>query len=522
MTWDYIIVGAGSAGCALAYELAKSRADPTILVIEAGGTDGSPFIKVPAGQIRAIASNAWAFESEPDPTRNGRKELWQRGRVLGGSSSINGMMYVRGAAADFDRWAHQLNDASWSAQRVLPLYRDLETSDQHGELRGHHGPLHVRTVKHPHMITRAFVDSARTAGLPFNPDYNGESQEGVSYAQLNQRGGFRCSAADAFLKPLVRRKRVQLLLNAEVLKVEMVRGRASGVTVSHAGSTRTETAARVILCGGAINTPKLLMLSGIGDSQHLESLGISTTQHLPGVGRNLRDHPLLRMSYETTVPTYSLTEGFLQKLGIATRFALGREGPLANIFEAGAFLKSAPSVAQPDMQLHFLAIGYSTAPNGTLQLATQPSVTVLLNKSYPTSSGTILLRSADPLQAPLLNPRLLAEESDIRTLLEGVRVVRDIMATAPMSHYVKTELLPGPGVDVRQHLLANVGIAYHPIGTCQMGTAPEAVVGSDLRVHGVENLWVADASVMPDLISGNTNAVCMMIGAKLGRELAAS
>jgi len=524
MHWDIIIVGAGSAGCALAGELAHSGSQPKVLLLEAGGQDNSPFIKFPAGQIRAIGKHAWPYVSQPDATRNNVSEGWWRGRVLGGSSSINGMMYVRGAARDFDRWDEEVgraNQASWSAAAVMPIFKALEHADQQGAERGHEGPLYVRTVRHPHRLTRAFVQSAIAHGIAFNPDYNGASQEGVSYAQLSQKDGLRCSAADAFLKPLRAYPNVTVWTDALVKKIELEGARAVGVTLLREGQTRTETADTIVLCAGAINSPQLLMLSGIGDPDELERVGIPVRAVLPGVGANLQDHPLLRLTYRVNVESFNLTGGWPQKLSVASQFALRREGPIANLFEGAAFVRTSPREPAPDVQLHFIPLGYTPTPDGGIGLAAIPSVSVLLNASYPKSRGRIRLASANPDDAPLIEPRIFADERDLETLVKGVAIVRAIMATQPIAGFVEEEIAPGAqdGVTLKDYIRAKTGIAFHPVGTCKMGVGPNAVVSPALNVHGVDNLYIADASIMPSLISGNTNAVCMMIGKKLGQSL---
>jgi choline dehydrogenase len=524
MRWDYIIVGAGSAGCALAWQLAHQAREPKILVIEAGASDRSPYIRVPLGQIRAITRYDWGYRSEPDPSRRGTSEAWLRGKVLGGSSSINGMLYVKGAASDFDRWAELCGTSGgWSSAQVLPIFRELECSDRPG--RGRDGRMYVRTVRYPHSITDAFIQAAGTRGYLFNEDYNGQGQEGVGYAQLSQRGGLRCSAADAFLKPLVNQKKVTLLTNAVVERVEFANGHATGVVFTREGNKCRESARQIVLCAGTIGSPQILMLSGVGDPEELARHNIPVVLSLPGVGRNLAEHPLLRLMYRTTVPTYNVTAGMLQQLKFAAMYLWHRAGPLANPFEAIAFLRSSLMQPHPDIQLHFLPLGYLTHPDGSVELASVPSVTVLLNKSHPISRGRIRLASARATDAPLIECRLLEEDSDLDTLVQGVRVVRAIMEAKPIARWIEQEVSPGRGLDdpsaLRDYIRRHTTIAAHPVGTCRMGKDVQAVVDPDLRVHGTQNLWVADASVMPDLISGNTNAVCMMIGAKLGKSLAA-
>lgn len=520
MNWDYLIVGAGSAGCALAYELVRSGRK--VLLVEAGGRDRSLFIKVAAAQPQACARHDWGYWSQPDPSRNGATENWVRGRVLGGSSSINGTMYTRGTPADFDRW----NVPGWSGQDVLPIFREFENSDQSGALRGHSGPLHIRTVRHPHAITRAFVESARAAGHPFNEDYNGERQEGVSYAQLSQRRGWRCSAADAFLKPLRGKKNLELVLDATVEKIEFDAGRAVGVRFVQRGKRRRETAHHIILCAGVINTPQLLMLSGIGDPAELERHDIAVVLELRGVGRQLKEQPMLRLAYRTKTPSYNLTEGPLQKLGIAAKFLARGEGPISNLFEAAAFLKSSAAEPVPDLQVIFMPMEYLKLPGGGYGLAPYPSVSVLILGSFPRSRGRVRLAIDNASDPPRIECRLLEEQADVDTLVRGIGEIRRIMSTPPIANLVSEETSPGARIAepsaLQEHVRDHAGISLHPIGTCRMGTDADSVVGPDLRVHGTENLWIADASIIPEHMSANMNAVCILIGLKLGKQLTAA
>jgi choline dehydrogenase len=404
------------------------------------------------------------------------------------------MMYVRGAArdCDFDRWDEEVgraNQASWSAAAVMPIFKALEHADQQGAERGHEGPLYVRTVRHPHRLTRALVESAIAHGVPFNPDYNGESQEGVSYAQLSRKGGLRCSAADAFLKPLRAYSNVTAWTDALVKKIEIEGARAVGVTFLCESLTCTETADTIVLC----------------------------------VGANLQDHPLLRLTYRVNVERFNLSGGWPQKLGVASQFVLRREGPIANLFEGAAFLRTSPREPAPDIQLHFIPLGYTPTPDGGIGLAAIPSVSVLLNASYPKSRGRIRLPSANPDDVLLIEPRIFADGRDLETLVKGVAIVRAIMATQPVAGFVEEKIAPGAsaqdGVALKDYIRAKTGIAFHPVGTCKMGLGPNAVVSPALNVHGFDNLYVGDASIMPSLISGNTNAVCMMIGKKAGQSL---
>jgi choline dehydrogenase len=521
MQWDYIIVGAGSAGCAAAYQLALSTHN-RVLLIESGGTNCSPYIKIPGLVQKAAEKFDWGYVSQPDPSREGKTEHWTRGRVLGGSSSVNGMMFVRGAPHDFDRWAAAGN-SGWSYADVLPLYQEMETSDQVGPLRGPHGPLHVRTVCGAHPLTEAFVASATAAGFPFNSDYNGATQEGVSYAQLSQRRGLRCSSADAFIGSLRGRPNFCLLLNTHVDRLHISNRAVTGVMCTKNGTPENIAARRVILCAGAINSPQLLMLSGIGESSALRELGIDTVMDAPEVGRNLQDHPLVRAVYKTRVQSNNLTGGFWQRLKIASDFLSHGRGPIATAFEATAFLKTSTDLGCPDIQLHFVAMGVVNDGDRKSPFLRYPSVSVYVNANYPKSCGQVRLASREPIDAPIIDCRLMGHSDDLQTLVRGVGVVRTIMAARPMRDLIALEVVPGgtypSSESLKRYIPKHSEIAYHPIGTCRMGSDAGAVVTPDLRVNGVDNLWIADASIMPDLVSGNTNAVCMMIGMKLGKYL---
>ena len=517
--WDYVIVGAGSSGCALTEELVKTGR--SVLLLEAGGRDNSFFIKVPAGQLRAIRKYDWGYFTEPDMSRNGVVEHWARGRVLGGSSSVNGTMYTRGVSRDYDGWGIP----GWSWRDVLPIFQEFEASDQPGPLRGHGGTLSIRTVRRPHRLTRAFVEATEASGLPFNPDYNGETQEGVGFAQLSQRRGFRCSASDAFLKPVLHRRNLTVLAHSFVTRIEVSKHSAVAVIFEERGKTRRASAGNVVLCAGAINSPQLLMLSGIGRANDLATKQIEVVLDRPGVGSNLQDQPLISPRYGTKVPSYNLTDGLSQKLGYVAQFLLRGEGPISNVFEAAAFLRSTPELSMPDLQVIFSAVGYGKKPDGQYYLENIPSLSAHIILSYPQSTGRISLRSKDPRDQPRIECGLLDVHDDVAKLVSGLRSIRRIMQASPIADLVSSEILPGMDVQsdavLEEFVRRHASISFHPIGTCCMGVGPEAVVGPDLRVRGIENLWIADASVIPKHPSANTNAVCIMIGRKLGRELAA-
>lgn len=531
MTWDYIVVGAGSAGCAVVNRLTESGAK-RVLLLEAGGSDKSLCIKIPAGLAitERLEQYDWQYRSVPDPSRNRKTDQWLRGRVLGGSSSINGQMYVRGNAADYDRWAAMGNEG-WSAKDVMPIFQALENSDKNSSNkknseRGRKGPVYVRTVKNCHPLSEAFLQAAQNMGYTSNPDYNApnQGQEGVSYAELTQRRGLRWSAADAFLKPIKHRKNLCVVVNACLHRLVFNERRVTGVVYEQGGVLHEAQAKNVVLCAGAINTPKLLMLSGIGDKAALSALGIPVKLDRPSVGHNLIEHPLLNLTYRTKIPSYNPTEGLLQKAILGLKYLLKRQGPIATVFEATAFLKTQWEATAPDIQLHFMPAGVARSGDDGPFVLPYPSVTVLLNKNHPLSRGHIQLVNDDPKEAPLIACELLQREEDLETLVRGVSLVRRIMSSAPMADFVEQEIWPGDqhteDAALKDYIRRNTSLAYHPVGTCRMGVDEDAVVTPDLKLRGIDNLWIADASIMPDLISGNTNAACMMIGEKLGRQLA--
>lgn len=522
--WDELVIGAGSAGCALVHRLTQ---DPSrrVLLIEAGGTNRAWPVKVPSGVGRAVQSpeHDWGYKSQPDPSRGGKIDICYRGRGLGGSSAINGMVYVRGAPSDYDRWAHTGNDG-WDWQSVEPIFRALETP-MANRARGDDGPLATRQITRPHSTTTAFLRAAEAAGLPILDDYNEGVQEGVALVELTQKRGLRNSAADAFLRPILSRPNLTVRTECTVERVLIDGLRATGAVIRSARGVEEIAARRIILCAGSINTPKILMLSGIGDAAYLRSLGITSVLDNPHVGRNLREHPLVRLQYATHVPTYNDARAPLKALGHAANFLMHGEGPITGVFEAVGFLRSRPDLAGPDLQLHFLPIAIAQDPSGRLASGRRSGVSVYINKSHPESRGELRLASADPNDAPLIAYKLVESDADIETLVDGMAKVQAMMAEPPISDLIVGQISPDFCVTSVSRAAAadfvrqNAEPAYHPSGTCAMGKGNEAVVTPRLQVAGLEGLFVADASIMPDLISGNTNAACMMIGDRLGRWL---
>jgi len=504
MQWDCIIIGAGSAGCAAAAPLV--RAGRRVLVLEAGGSDFSYHIKIPAAVWRIQPGHDWGYECEPDPTRGTPREALHRGRVLGGTSSINGMLYVRGASGDFDRWAQYCGGAGgWSAREVTPIFDEIESR-----------ALRIRKVQRPHRVTQAFVESAQALGHRWNDDYNAPGEQaGVSYLQFTQHRGQRWSSADAFLKPLWHRKNLEVLLHATVERLEMEGDRVAAVVYRHRNQSHRATASDVVLCAGAVSSPKILLLSGIGDPEELGRHQIPLVCELPGVGQNLRDHPLVQLTYRSRVPTYNLTQGFGQRLGIFWKYLRYQEGPIANAYEAAAFLRLTVASAIPEVQVFFAPIGWGVA-EGAAQLSPYPAMKLVILRSHAASRGRVRLASADPAAAPIIEPRMVEDWADVECLDHGIAAVRAIMAARPISELVTGE------VTSTEELRRRVEMSCHVMGTCRMGTGADSVVGPDMRVHGLENLWIADASIVPDAISANLNAPSMMIGTKLGQQLAAS
>ncbi len=518
---DYIVVGAGSAGCVVAARLTE---DPSVSVVllEAGGEDRSPWIHIPIGYGKTIIDPKvnWCYNTEPDPNLGGRAVFWPRGKVLGGSSSINGLLYVRGQAEDFDHW-RQLGNAGWSFDDVLPYFRRSEGFREGGDtLHGADGPLAVSPLTERHPLCEAYIQAAEEIGLKRNNDFNGPVQEGVGYYHVTARKGRRCSAAVAFLRPAAKRPNLRILTRAHAERILFAGRRATGVVFERGGERVTVRATReVILCGGAVNSPQLLMLSGIGPAEHLQSVGIDPLHHLPGVGANLQDHYQARFAYRCRYPitVNDIMKSPLRKLQVGLQYALFRTGPLtSSAGQVGIFARSRPGLVSPDIQFHFIVFSSDRPAQG---LHTFSGFTQNVCQLRPESRGEILLKSRDPQAAPAIHPNYLATELDCRTLIDGLKMSRRLADRSVLRHYIESEYLPGEQVQSDDELLdyarAYGGTIYHPVGTCRMGQDSNSVVDAELRVHGLQGLRVADASIMPTLVSGNTNAACIMIGEKL-------
>jgi len=514
----------------IASRLSETGASVTLL--EAGPRDWHPMIHIPAGVLKLLHHPVvnWNYASAPEAGTAGRSIHWPRGKVLGGSSSINGMLYVRGNPADFDGWA-QMGCRGWSFDDVLPFFRKSEHYVQGGdpEVRGKGGPLKVEDYRTILPLTHRFVEAAQQAGFPFSADLNGKMQEGVGYSQMTRKGRFRGSTAQTFLAEARSRDNLRIETDALATRLLLDGKRCVGVAFRQRGSDREARAGReVILCGGAVNSPHLLQISGIGPAEHLQSIGVAVAHDLPGVGANLQDHYVARVSHRAKDATSinQLAHG-VRLAAEAVRFAATGRGALTfGVTSAQVFCRSRPELASPDLQLLFTPASYDAARFGELER--EAGMTVAVCPVRPDSRGTIMAKSPDPLAAPLITPNYLSDANDQRVLTTGMRITRKIFAAPAIAKHSVVEMLPGPRAESDDELAdysRRFGTTiFHPVGTCRMGEGPSAVVDARLRVHGIGSLRVIDASVMPTLTTGNTNAPTIMIaekGAAMIREDAA-
>jgi choline dehydrogenase len=517
---DYVVVGAGSAGCVVAARLSETGA--RVVLLEAGPTDWFPLIHIPAGILSLLHNPLvnWNYTAEPHPATGNRPIHWPRGKVLGGSSSINGMFYVRGNPADFDGWA-QMGCRGWTYDDVLPMFRKSEHYVQKGEpeFRGQGGPLKVEDYRTILPLTHAFVEAARQAGYPLTPDYNGRTQEGVGYAQMTRNGRFRGSTAQTFLREARNRPNLQVITGASATRLLFEGKRCIGVEYRRGGQLQRVFATReTILSGGSINSPQLLQISGIGPAEHLRSIGVDVVQDAQGVGNNLIDHYAVRITHRVKdlISINQLSRGRRLMAEVAKFFTIGKGALTFGVTSATVFCRSREGLASPDLQLLFTPASYDQNKFGELERLS--GMTVAVCPTRPDSRGSVMAKSADPFEYPSLKPAYLNAESDMDVMLSGMKKVRHIFGQPALAEHSLGETLPTEAVSTDAELIefARVGgtSLYHQVGTCRMGEDPAAVVDSRLRVRGIGNLRVVDASIMPTLTTGNTNAPSIMIGEK--------
>jgi choline dehydrogenase len=526
-TYDFVVIGSGSAGSVVAERLSASGRH-SVLVLEAGGTDRRFYVQMPLGYGKTFFDPAvnWNYHAEPDPGLAGNADHWPRGKLLGGSSSINAMVWIRGAREDFDAWAAAGNPG-WGYDDLLPVFKTIEDNEAGADRwRGRGGPVHVTdNRRNVHPLTRRYLQAAEQAGLRLNPDFNGASQEGAGIYQITTKGGRRVSAARAFLYPAMRRPNLRVETDALATRILFDGKRAVGVEYLQGGKTRTALAGReVIVSTGSVNTPQLLQLSGIGPADLLQDLGIPVIHALQNVGRNLQDHQGINYTWRARMPTLNqILRPWWGKALVGARYLLLRSGPLSmSMNQGGGFFRTDPAQPRPNMQLYFQAFSTVIPRSGERPILSPdpwPGFSIGLSNCRPSSRGEVMIRSKNPLEQPRIMPNAYSTEADVAEMLAAVKFLRTIASMPAMAEIIEEEVLPGPSTtsdaDLIQDFRKRSGTVYHPVSTCRMGPDPaRAVVDPRLSVHGLASLRIIDASIFPDNVTGNTNAASIMTGWK--------